>query len=182
MTLKKLILAALFAALTAVGALITVNIGISAITLQFLFTAFAAVILGAKYGALSQAVYVALGLVGLPIFAGGLGGFQYVLRPTFGFVVGLIPAAAVIGAIASKKTAFLNVSLACLAGLGVVYAIGVPYMAVICNVYLKYDMTLWDILIKGMIIYLPGDFLKISICAVTAPKLTGVLKKSGLLE
>ena len=55
-------------------------------------------------------------------------------------------------------------------------------LAVICNVYLKYDMTLWDILIKGMIIYLPGDFLKISICAVTAPKLMGVLKKSGLLE
>ena len=182
MKLKKTILAALFAALTAVGAFISINMGISTITLQFLFTAFSAVILGAKYGALSQAVYVVLGLIGIPIFAGGFGGFQYVLRPTFGFLAGLIPAAVVIGVIASKKADFLNIFVACLAGLGVLYAIGVPYMAVICNAYLKYDMTLWDILMKGMIIYLPGDVLKIIICAAVSPKLIDVLKKAKLLE
>lgn len=182
MKLKKLILAALFASLTAVGAFISINIGISTITLQFLFTAFAGVILGAKYGALSQAVYVALGLVGVPIYAGGVGGFQYVLRPTFGFLVGLIPAAFVIGIVASKKLTFWNTALACTAGLGLLYAIGVPYMAVICNAYLGYNMSFWDIMKTGMIIYLPGDFAKIAICAFLAPRLTGLLKKAGILE
>ena len=78
-----LILTALFAALTAVGAFIKIPFLCSAITLQFFFTALAVVLLDAKYGALSQFVYVALGLVGLPIFTAG-GGFGYLLYPTCG--------------------------------------------------------------------------------------------------
>lgn len=96
MSARKLVYTALLAALTAAGAFIRIPIGISVITLQFLFTAMAGVLLGPGGGALSQGVYVALGLVGLPIFTAG-GGFGYVLQPSFGFLLGLIPAAAVIG-------------------------------------------------------------------------------------
>ena len=78
MSARKLVYTALLAALTAVGAFIRIPIGISVITLQFLFTAMAGVLLGPGGGALSQGVYVALGLVGLPIFTAG-GGFGYVL-------------------------------------------------------------------------------------------------------
>ena len=49
----------------------------------------AGLLLGARLGALSQALYVGLGLVGLPIFAAG-GGFSYVFNPTFGFLLGLV--------------------------------------------------------------------------------------------
>ena len=97
MSARKLVYTALFAVLTAVGAFLRIPLGVSSITLQFLFTAMAGVLLGAGGGALSQAVYVVLGLVGLPIFTAG-GGFGYVLQPTVGFLVGLIPSAAVIGA------------------------------------------------------------------------------------
>ena len=74
MKTRSLILTALFAALTAVGAFLKIPFPLSAITLQFFFTAMAGTLLGKKYGALSQAVYVLLGQVGVPNFALG-GGF-----------------------------------------------------------------------------------------------------------
>ena len=64
-----LVLTALFAALTAVGAFFKIPFALAAISLQFLFTAMAGILLGAGYGALSQLVYVLIGLVGVPIFA-----------------------------------------------------------------------------------------------------------------
>ncbi len=176
---RDMILIALFAALTAAGAFIRIPLGISTITLQFLFTALAGILLGAGHGALSQAVYVALGLVGVPIFAAG-GGFQYVFNPTFGFLLGLIPTAWVIGRLAPRDSKPGRIALACFAGLGVLYAIGVPYMGVIVNGYLGKGLTLWQILKAGMIIYLPGDCLKIAVCAFAAPRLARTLTRAGV--
>lgn len=78
---------------------------------------------------------MALGLVGLPIFTAG-GGFGYVLQPSFGFLLGLIPTAAVIGALSRRSSSPVRLALACGAGLAVLYAVGVPYMALILNGYL----------------------------------------------
>ena len=171
MKTRSLILTALFAALTAVGAFLKIPFPLSAITLQFFFTAMAGTLLGKKYGALSQAVYVLLGLVGVPIFALG-GGFSYVFQPTFGFLLGLIPSAWVIGSLAKRPLTFWRSVVAMLAGLAVLYAIGVPYMALIANAYLGKGLTFWQVLKNGMLIYLPGDMLKITAgsalsCAVT---------------
>ena len=157
---RDLILTALFAALTAIGAFLKIPFPLAAITLQFFFTAMAGVLLGRKYGAASQAVYVLLGLVGVPIFALG-GGFSYVFQPTFGFLVGLIPCAWVIGTLAKRPLSFWRTALAMLAGLAVLYAIGVPYMALIANGYLGKGLTFWQVIRSGMLIYLPGDMLKI---------------------
>lgn len=55
-TLRSLILAALLGALTAIGAWLQIPVGITSITLQFLFTAFAGVLLGWKWGAVSQQI------------------------------------------------------------------------------------------------------------------------------
>ena len=110
-----LVLTALFAALTAVGAFFKIPFALAAISLQFLFTAMAGILLGAGYGALSQLVYVLIGLVGVPIFALG-GGFSYVLQPTFGFLLGLIPSAFVIGKLAKRPLTFWRTALAMLAG------------------------------------------------------------------
>ena len=68
MKTRALILTALFAALTAVGAFLRIPFPIAPITLQVFFTAMAGVLLGPRYGALSQLVYVVLGLIGLPVF------------------------------------------------------------------------------------------------------------------
>ena len=159
--IRKLVYTALFAALTAVGAFLRIPMGYSSVTLQYLFTAMAGLLLGRRWGALSQVVYVLLGLVGLPIFTMG-GGFGYVFQPTFGFLLGLIPSAFVIGKLAKRPLTFWGTALAMLAGLAVLYAIGVPYMALIANAYLGKGLTFWQVLKNGMLIYLPGDLLKIA--------------------
>lgn len=170
MSARKLVYTALFAVLTAVGAFLRIPLGVSSITLQFLFTAMAGVLLGAGGGALSQAVYVVLGLVGLPIFTAG-GGFGYVLQPTFGFLLGLIPSAAVIGALTRRNTSALRIALACAAGLAVLYAVGVPYMALILNGYMGKGMSVSALLWAGMLPFLPGDAIKIAVTAVLCPLL-----------
>lgn len=170
MSARKLVYTALFAVLTAVGAFLRIPLGVSSITLQFLFTAMAGVLLGPACGALSQGVYVALGLIGLPIFTAG-GGFGYVLQPTFGFLLGLIPAAAIIGAISRRSASPLRLALACLAGLAALYAVGVPYMALILNGYMGKGMSVSGLLWAGMIPFLPGDAIKIAVTVLLCPLL-----------
>ena len=158
---KLLARTALLSALTAVGAFIKIPLGVSSVTLQFFFTAMAGCLLPPLWSAASQGVYVLLGLVGLPIFTMG-GGFSYVLQPTFGFLLGLIPSAFVIGKLAKRPLTFWRTALAMLAGLAVLYAVGVPYLALIANAYLGKGLTFWQVLKNGMLIYLPGDLLKIA--------------------
>lgn len=167
---RMLVFTALFAALTAVGAFLRIPMGYSSVTLQYLFTAMAGLLLGKKWGALSQFVYVFLGIVGLPIFTMG-GGFGYIFQPTFGFLLGLIPAAWVIGAVAGESLDPKRMALAALAGLAVLYAVGMPYMAVILNAYMGKGMTFTALLWAGMLPYLPGDAVKIIVAAGVCPVL-----------
>jgi biotin transport system substrate-specific component len=170
MRTRTLILTALFAALTAVGAFLRIPVGPVPVTLQFLFTAMAGILLGRKYGALSQLVYVLLGLAGLPVFTAG-GGPGYVFQPSFGFLLGLIPCAWVIGALCRRRSDPLRLVLACLAGLAVLYLIGVPYMALILNVYLDKGLGAAALLKLGMLPFLPGDGAKIAVAAAVCPAL-----------
>jgi len=77
---RNLIIVAMFAALTAIGAFIKVPIPYVPFTLQYLFCALAGLVLGSKLGALSQIVYVAIGLSGVPVFTEG-GGIGYIFKP-----------------------------------------------------------------------------------------------------
>ena len=164
MRTKQLVLTALFAALTAIGAFLKIQIpveGIPAITLQFFFTAMAGVLLGAKYGAISQAVYVLLGL-----------------QPSFGFLLGLIPSAWVIGTLCKNAKSFWPMALGILAGLAVLYLIGTPYMGLILNLYLGKGMSVWQIVRAGCLLYLPGDVLKIVVCTALCLALRSRLPKA----
>ena len=144
---------ALFAALTAAGAFIRIPLGYSSVTLQFLCTAMAGCLLG------------------LPIFTQG-GGLSYLLQPTCGFLLGLIPSAWVIGLLTARRPPHpLRTALACFAGLAVLYAVGLPYMAVILNRYMGKAMNFTAILWAGMLPFLPGDMLKIAVTAALAPLL-----------
>lgn len=173
---RMLVLAALFAALTAVGAFLKFPLGAMSLTLQFLFTALSGLLLGPAWGAVSQAVYVLTGLVGLPVFTLG-GGPGYLLQPSFGFLLGLIPAAWTVGRLSGRSAGNRRAVLSCLAGLAVLYLVGLPYLYLIFNSYLGRDLSVWETVKTGMLIYLPGDFLKIAAVAVVYPPLQKALSR-----
>lgn len=170
MRTRMLILTALFAALTAIGAFLRIPTPTSSFTLQVFFTCMAGLLLGPRWGAASQGIYVALGLIGLPIFIQG-GGFSYVLQPTFGFLLGLIPAAWLVGQLAATRRSFWSLFAACLAGTGLLYLVGLPYMHGILTGYLDIDWTLRQTLLSGMLLFLPTDLLKAAVAAMLAQKL-----------
>ena len=101
MKTRQMILIALFAALTGIGAFIKIPTPLVPYTLQYLFCAYAGIFLGSKDGLYSQLLYISIGLVGFPIFASG-GGPAYVLQPTFGYLMGFAAGAYVIGLLIKK--------------------------------------------------------------------------------
>lgn len=176
---RNLILTALFAALTAVGAFIRIPIGPVPITLQLFFTALAGVLLGPYWGALSQLVYVILGLIGLPIFTAG-GGPAYIFNPSFGYLIGFIVGAFVIGKIASGKQdlTFLRALIACLVGTVVIYAFGVPYLYLILHQVAHTPMPFRQVLTIGFVVFLPGDITKCVLVALLGKKIIPALRKN----
>jgi len=175
---KDMVLVSLFAALTAVGAFIQIPIGPVPITLQVLFTALAGVILGSRLGALSQMVYVFLGLIGLPIFAGGTGGISTVFTPSFGYLIGFIIGAYVIGKISetTKVVNFTRLFIASLTGMAVIYAIGVPYLYIILKYVSGAGISIAKAFKIGMLIFIPGDIAKCILIAVVCVKIVPIIK------
>lgn len=164
---KQVILVGLFAALTAVGAFIQIPLGTVPVTLQFLFTALSGIMLGGRLGALSQLIYVAIGLFGLPVFSGATGGFGAVIKPSFGYLLGFILGAYVIGKLSDsyKKAGFFRLFAAAIAGVIVIYIVGVPYLYLIMKNVLGKDIAFTAALKAGFLIFIPGDLLKCTIAA-----------------
>ena len=96
MRTKELCYSALCAALLCVLAPISIPTGGVPITLSLLAVLLVAGILPKRLALPAVLCYVALGAVGLPIFAGFIGGFQVLAGPTGGFIIGYIPAALVV--------------------------------------------------------------------------------------
>ncbi|MGN0684287.1 MAG: biotin transporter BioY [Oscillospiraceae bacterium] len=170
---------ALFTALTAVGAFIKIPIPYMEFTLQFLFTTLAGLLLGAKRGAASVGVYVILGLIGIPIFAEG-GGFFYVLKPTFGYLIGFIIGTFVTGKIANAvpNPSFKRILAANFAGLGIVYALGIVYFYFAKNLWIEggsisFAMTLWYCFVLAV----PGDILLCLLAAILGKRLIPIVRK-----
>ncbi len=180
---RRLVLVALFAALMTIGAYLRIPVGPVPINLQFLFTALACLLLGPYWGMLSQIVYVILGLAGLPIFSSG-GGPQYIFNPAFGYLLGYIVGGFVLGKIAQRNTSlsFWRFFGACLAGLFVVYLIGVPYMYFILHQIAHTPLDLWTTILTGCIVFIPGDMIKIILVSLFSKRIIPILEKSHLLR
>ena len=103
--LKGMVFAALFAALTAAVAWFKIPLPFTPvpITLQTLAVLLSGAMLGAYYGALSMIIYLALGALGLPVFAGGSSGIGALLGPTGGYLFSYPIASFVIGKMLEKK-------------------------------------------------------------------------------
>lgn len=126
-------LVGMFVALTAIGANITaiapfLHVGGVPITLQTFFAILAGLLLGSRIGSLAMIVYMLVGLVGVPVFAGFYGGPGIILRPTFGFIVSFILAAFFIGKIVEKNKSLPSFILAALVGTAINYLFGTNWM------------------------------------------------------
>jgi biotin transport system substrate-specific component len=148
---------ALMAALTAVGAFIRIPLPHLPITLQISFVCLAGLLLGPWRGAASQIVYLTTGLIGFPVFAKG-GGPQYVLEPSFGYLLGFVPAAFAAGMLTQKTPTYSRCVLGVLAALLVDYAIGLPYLAGVMEFVLGAPLTLESALKIGLL-PLPKDLV-----------------------
>jgi biotin transport system substrate-specific component len=174
---RNMILVALFTALSAITAYIRIPLPFVPITLQTLSVFMAGLLLGKKLGALSQLLYVGLGLIGIPIFTQG-GGPGYILKPSFGYLLGFILAAYFIGLIIEKKEInFYNTLLASSAGVVVIYLIGVPYLYLILNLVMNVDISLTGAIKTGMLAFLPGDIIKILFTSLLVPGIQRRLKQ-----
>ncbi|CDF58095.1 biotin transporter BioY [Thermobrachium celere] len=173
MKTRDLVKIGLFAILTAIGAYISIPFFYVPFTLQIVFTILSGILLGAKNALYSQIVYLLLGLIGLPVFSGGTGGIQTVLKPSFGYIIGFIFGAFIIGKIIEqyKNLNIINVFLATIVGLMVIYLFGVTYLYIILNLYMQKQTTLFWVLKNGFLIFLPVDMLKCFIATVIGIKL-----------
>lgn len=174
----NMILCALFAALIAVGAFIKIPIPVVPFTLQFLFTTMAGLLLGPNLGAIAVAVYVVLGLTGLPIFAEG-GGMAYIFKPSFGYLLGFIIGTFVTGLIAYKKNnpSIKRLLVANFSGLFIVYLVGMIYYYVIKNFYLGSTIGVWTLFLYCFLLAVPGDIVICIVCSFLGKRLIPVIGK-----
>lgn len=133
MTSKELTRIALSTALIAIGAFITIPLGPVPFTLQTLFVILTGLYLKPAHAALSTFLYMLIGLIGVPIFAGFSGGFQSLASPSFGFIISFIPMAFIISKIAHGSMNNKKIISAIVIGVIISYIIGL--------IYLKYGLT-----------------------------------------
>ena len=154
--MHRLVLIALFAALLAVGGWISLPIGPVPITLQTMFLTLAGLVLGPRDGALAALLFLAAGLLGLPVFSGGKGGLAVFLGPTGGFLLAFPLAAWIFGfAGGGRPVPLLKAVLLCLAGSALVFAIGALRLMWLMD--LSLNKALW----AAVIPFLPGGALKL---------------------
>lgn len=173
---KEMTLCALFTVLTAAGAFIKIPIPVVPFTLQFLFTMMAGLLLGGKLGAFSVGIYAVLGLAGLPVFAEG-GGFWYLLKPSFGYIIGFILGAYVTGRMVENKSnlSFGWILLSNFAGLAIVYGAGMIYYYIICNFVINTPIGLWPLFLYCFLLAVPGDICLCFLAAALAKRLRPVI-------
>ncbi|MEG1930583.1 MAG: biotin transporter BioY [Anaerovorax sp.] len=178
---KDLISCSIFVALIVVGAFIRIPIPLVPFTLQFLFTMLAGLLLGGKLGLTTVGVYIAMGLFGLPVFAEG-GGITYLLKPSFGYIIGFALAAYVTGIIANKvaKPGYKRLLAANFTGLGIVYLFGMIYCYLISYFYLGTPIGLWPLFLYCFVLAVPGDVVLCILGAMMAKRMIPVVKKEGL--
>lgn len=118
--------------------------------------------LGARRGALSAGLYLVIGALGAPVFSGGQSG---VLFPTFGYVIGFVLAAAIVGQLARRGADRRVGTTLAMGTLGsfTLYICGVPWLAVSLGVGLGQAVVL------GVVPFLLGDALKVVALSMLLP-------------
>lgn len=161
-SLRGMVYASMFGALTAIGAYIIIPLPPVPITLQTLFLNLAGALLGGYLGALSQVVYILLGVIGLPVFAGGKAGLGVLFGPTGGYLFGFVLAAFCVGKLiaARKKPGLVWVVASMLVGVVIIYGLGILQLTMVAK------LSVEKALIVGAFPFIPGDSVKVALASV----------------
>ena len=167
-------LAALFTALTAVGAFISVPLPFTPVpvTLATLAAMLAGALLGPKYGSLSQIAYLLLGAAGAPVFHNFTGGLGILTGPTGGFLIGYIAIAFTAGLVSYKNSGSRPLTIAALTcGTLVCYIIGTAWFMI------STGTSLSAAFISCIVPFIPGDILKIIAAMLLTERLKVVIDR-----
>ena len=127
------------------------------ITLQTMFVLLAGAVLGRRLGSLSQAGYILLGVLGLPVFQGASFGFAHILGPTGGYLFGFVIAAYLMGVLMGKKTrSTASVALYFTGASFLILACGAAWLA------FSFRMNALQAVSVGILPFIPGDIVKIA--------------------
>lgn len=150
---------------------VTIPLPLVPITGQTLGVILVGAALGSRRGAAALLTYLLVGLAGAPVFAEFAGGPASILSPSFGFLLGFVPAAFVAGWFAER--AWDRKPLLALAGFVaasvVPFLFGVPYLAMILNAVMGAELGLSGILAAGVWPFLAGGLIKAALAAVLIP-------------
>ncbi|WP_337959026.1 biotin transporter BioY [Rubrobacter calidifluminis] len=170
MRTRTLTRAALMAAVTAVSAQITVPLPFTPVpfTLQVVAVVLSGLLLGWRAGALAQIVYLVVGAIGVPVFAGFSGGLGPILGPTGGYLLSYPVAAALAGLAAgaaagsNRRKALWACSLSGTLALCAIYAAGAAWLAAVTH------LSPTAALAQGVLPFVPFDLAKVLLAALTA--------------
>ncbi len=158
---------ALFSALLSICAWIAVP-SVVPYTLQTFAVLLSAAVLGGRDAAISVLVYIALGVLGLPVFSGGRAGFGVLFGATGGYILGFLPCSYVAGSLCEKtKKRPILMSLSMLAGLLCDYIFGAVWFWAL---YLDFS-GFASALAVGVAPFVAADILKIALASFVAVKL-----------
>jgi biotin transport system substrate-specific component len=120
--------------------------------------------LGSRRGAVAMALYIALGALGLPVFAGGASGMDYLSGATLGYLVGFVMAAYVIGLLAERglERSVRTSLIPFLLGMIIIYICGVAWLTIILG-------SLSQAVVAGVVPFLIGDTIKLIAASLVLP-------------
>ena len=168
-----LTLSALFCTLIIIGSFIRIPMpNMMPMTLQTFFVLLTALVLPIKASILAILTYIALGLIGLPIFSGG-GGLGYALMPNFGFIIGFLIATVIVSVITEKlkKRAFGQYFIISILSITIIYIIGILYFVFITNIYNKGDYSPFWFVQTVFLPFLPKEIICIILASISAYKI-----------
>lgn len=174
--LQQGVLCSLFTAFMIVGAQTTIPLPLVPFVLTDFFIILAGLVLGSRWGAMSVMLYLLLGAIGLPVFAGFSGGYHHFLGPTGGYLVGFLMAATIAGIIAPHhKPAIWRDVLAAIVGQLSLYILGVSWLVV------GQKMSWNAAIVAGVLPFLVGAAIKLSVAVLIAPILRRQIARFGKL-
>lgn len=178
MRLRKLVLAALFTALIAILARVSIPVPFSPVplTAQLAGIYLAGLLLGSRGGVLAVAAYLLLGAAGAPVFSLGRGGISILLGPSGGYLLGFLPGVFFCGQLlAGQRSPSLGRLAAALGScMAATYLLGTVQLAAIMG------FSAGEAIAVGVIPYLPLELVKMTACAVLGGRVRSSLIRHGL--